>query len=1811
MASSRTLGSRPRSPPEEDLQALYDQVWDAFASESPTDGDLETIVSGYADDNDNTPSSAVVNPPPQQVPQIAGPGHSPYPTVDTQNTNIEAPKSPTRRRLPPTPGGSSSSVASPLISFSMPEPEPYHPPGTARPTLYNSTSYASFASSSNGPSDLVRRTTTSSGTSNDSGLQFPHAPEYSGGSRSSNDGGGERTPVSSNDYRSHASTTSYSSSTSYGSYTNNTSVAGDGIYRPPGALPPSAPSGYQDKPSDSAHSHQAPAFDAYDTGKKNGTNGYYQQSQHSHLAQVGQYDSYSFKAPPPPPPPPPKTQPPPPAPSSNPYLDSSPQYANQAIVLSPISASLYEGFPDFSLKNPTGSPSKSSFFDKDHQISTRLAQEYPEAGPSSTSRVTPQDSQEEEDGWDPSAYNYGDEEGTYDDIEGGPSHVARRPTDILRSLADYSPRARLELHDEPQDEFWEDEDEDDESRFVNFSLLSHIAVQLRDKIPRGTHVKGSIPYPRAFTGKDIVSTIQLQIQRELAINHGVSTSDRRVALQVARSLQSQLFFYEVEWGGRVLQDGVEDVYMFLDDQENGSDAIPEREELPTGVITMLTRCYSPSCGDGIPCYAYACPRKGNHTIGLPAHQLESPTVPKEQEWAETIDAGVLSSLPQSEITRQGIIHKLITKEESYLQDLDLVESVFIKPLRAANPPVMSLHLLDDFIDDVFGNILDLRECNRRLLEVMYVRQREEGPVILRIGDIFLDAATEFRFAYPTYIGHYPIAEVRLKDETDTNPELRLFLEQCSRQQSSRATESPRLDLKHFLNRPAEHLQKYPVLLEAVYHETEAENPDAEFLVEAIEAIKNLHSMAQLRTWQSAMGKGTASKYEWHDIVPTEIREQFDKKEMKRQSIIFELIKGEMAYVKDLENIMNIYIVPLRSADPPIIAPDRLDQFCEDVFHNYDELFSHHKKLVDKLHEIQREQHPHVRSITAAMFDAALNFREAYMEYIPNYPIAAYRIDDEMANNLAFKTFVEHCIRHADAHRLDMKNFINRPIPRLLRYELLLRGIMEETPLGHEDIETIPNVIDVIKALGKETEPGVFSAKQKVEVWRYNANLVFKQGEAIDMDLLDQNRSLVHSGKLLRQPDSGLEWNGWSELHVLLFDNYLVMTKPKDKDGVIKYQVNRRPIPLDLLTPVNFTDPPTQRSAGLLRKLGGGTHGEGGNATPGLSPESATDSRSVYPLTLHHNGRMGGPYILYAESAQIRNEWKQKLEEALGLRKIVQESNKVFEIEYLSRDTFIMPSMAVAGGASPAWNQDNQYTGKVTCSVPFNTPDGRALVAIGCTEGVWIGFRHDPKSIRRVLHLKMVTQCAMLEDFGIFLVLADKALFAYHIEALVPSSPHGAHTSQVPQKLSGTKDVHFFSVGTLQNRTLIVYMKKKGLDSIFRVLEPVGDKINERVKAPIGFGSRLGFRSAKSEWFRVYRDFFLPSDSFDVIFLKARIAIFCAKGFEIMNLHDFDSITIPQREDPRHAQLAKRCESCRPLGMFRSTDEEFLLCYDEFGLYVDKHGDPCRSAGTIEWEGTAERVAFHSPYILLFDSRFIEIRHIQTGRLAQIISGTDVRCLWDGRGVSTSVTTPATENGEENQEAQVHVVMNSTEGSSVTPGGLRTRNIVQHVCELIPTVSLFPPAGGPPSAATTNASATGGAHTAAQAYANAYQAPAASTYATPANAYGAPPAGAYAPSVFSSYSPSPHNSYTSSVNNAYTPTNNSYAPSGHAYTPSINTPYPPPTNHTNHNPNLSVDGSGGSMASGSTGGGYFGRGGSYTPVATPSRSPESHPAQWRT
>jgi hypothetical protein len=87
-----------------------------------------------------------------------------------------------------------------------------------------------------------------------------------------------------------------------------------------------------------------------------------------------------------------------------------------------------------------------------------------------------------------------------DEWDAGPSNLERRNTNVIQQIKNFVPKP-LELHEEEEADllFYEDA-----RRFINLSLLSHLAVQLYDNVPRGTHVKGSVPYPRAFTGKDVV-----------------------------------------------------------------------------------------------------------------------------------------------------------------------------------------------------------------------------------------------------------------------------------------------------------------------------------------------------------------------------------------------------------------------------------------------------------------------------------------------------------------------------------------------------------------------------------------------------------------------------------------------------------------------------------------------------------------------------------------------------------------------------------------------------------------------------------------------------------------------------------------------------------------------------------------------------------------------------------------------------------------------------------------------------------------------------------------------------------------------------------------------------------------------------------------------------------------------------------------------------------------------------------------------------------------------------------------------------------
>lgn len=968
---------------------------------------------------------------------------------------------------------------------------------------------------------------------------------------------------------------------------------------------------------------------------------------------------------------------------------------------------------------------------------------------------------------------------------------------------------------------------------LEWSLLSTVALLLRANVPRGVQIKGSIDYPNSFTGKDVVSTLQeLLVSDAVGSQHalvlsGDPSSLRHVALSLAKSLKSQLFFHEVDWGEKELTDDVDEVYTFLEDSlaDMGSasedtydwaaglnhnaafdsslqlsigDAVPrssqrrkagrmtDLDDLPNGVFTPLTQCYSPLCRPerSSSCYSPSCPNSGSSPLRLTVTDLDikaatlggildqglSADQTQKKAWAEIVPPELLKSVPQAEIARQNAILETIQKEEEFLADLELLDTLFVqglqRPSAAGDPPPLPIGPeRDSFIREVFGNHRELVVHIRALVERLHIRQREENPIVQTIGDLFLSASLDWGNAYTTYLINYPLAISRVKREMSINPR--------------------------------------------------------------------------------------------------------------------------------------------------------------------------------------------------------------------------------------FKAFVEACRRHPAAHKHPLENFLFRPPARLQRYHLHLESILKKTEQGNHDRDSLQNAIDIINDQCKTAQAGVEAAELKVKIREYAYNLSAKRNKhAIDMDLLNPERQLIHQGRVLRKPDA-FDFD-WTELLAILFDNYFIVVKQKriaegpDDDGSnvassssaagARFVLAKRPIPVEMLEVSGLTESSISRSIGLSN----------------FHISREREARDFWPLTISHLGGKIEPVTLYAPSKAARDQWKAKLDEAIGLRMAVQDNSKVFDQHILSDDIFaIPPSVSLEPDRPIAGVDPGVFHGRVTCAVPFVTADGRRLVAVGCADGVWIGLRSDPKSLRKVLHLKHVTQCAVLESFGIFVVLADKVLISYSLEALVPTTASSGLTLRPPQKLSGNRDVLFFNVGVLKDRTLLIYMKKKANESVFRALEPVlNAPRGTEGKSGSGFFGKFGKDSKNSDWFRIYKTFFIPSEAYSIQFLKSKLCIICAKGFEIMNLDSLLPGTIPDfvhanREDVRVQQLQKRVETAKPLGMCKTSDGDFLLCYDAFACFVDRLGEPTRLDQIIEWEGFPKQVAFSGNYVLAFDPRFVEVRDALTGRLVQIMRGVDL------------------------------------------------------------------------------------------------------------------------------------------------------------------------------------------------------------------------------
>ena len=437
-----------------------------------------------------------------------------------------------------------------------------------------------------------------------------------------------------------------------------------------------------------------------------------------------------------------------------------------------------------------------------------------------------------------------------------------------------------------------------------------------------------------------------------------------------------------------------------------------------------------------------------------------------------------------------------------------------------------------------------------------------------------------------------------------------------------------------------------------------------------------------------------------------------------------------------------------------------------------------------------------------------------------------------------------------------------------------------------------------------------------------------------------------------------------------------------------------------------------------------------------------NEKVLYPFRIKHLGKTE-VYVLYAASTQNRQEWCDKIIEAKTRHasSLFAQNAEPFKLRVLADTAFAYDSQSggprgVVIKGTPLDRSieecDKSFYGtgprptpvcraQVNCAITFNQPFGKRMVAVGTDFGVFISEYGQARSWIRAITITHVTQIAVLEDFSLFIIIADKSLIAYHLETVCPVGGNGASTDsrRAPQKLSGNRDVGFFAVGRQKDRTLVFYKKKDGISSTFKVLEPVYQKSVSTTR------SRFAIKRGTTDYFRDFDDFYIPSETFAIDLFQSSLAISTARGIEVLTLDKKVPLSIPDLKPPEVASIAQRIHGQRPLGMFRLSENEFLLVFEEVGIYVDKHGDVSRAV-VMEFVGKAKQAClFGSMYLVLIDagSGFVEVRNAVNGRLRQIISGRDVKLLDDGSSTSGTIKICMQHPEQERNQVVLEMIVN--------------------------------------------------------------------------------------------------------------------------------------------------------------------------------------------
>ncbi|EEB08547.1 Rho1 guanine nucleotide exchange factor 1 [Schizosaccharomyces japonicus yFS275] len=691
---------------------------------------------------------------------------------------------------------------------------------------------------------------------------------------------------------------------------------------------------------------------------------------------------------------------------------------------------------------------------------------------------------------------------------------------------------------------------------------------------------------------------------------------------------------------------------------------------------------------------------------------------------------------------------------------------------------------------------------------------------------------------------------------------------------------------------------------------------------------------------------------WIYSVPKEIADSVSEREKKRQEVICEVIYTERDFVKDLEYLRDYWIKPLYASN--CIPEAKKEKFIRTVFLNALEVHSVNSKLAEAL-TVRQNKEPVVQRVADIFLEFVPRF-EPFIRYGAGQLYGKYEFETEKANNPAFAKFVYETERLKESRKLELNGYLTKPTTRLARYPLLLSAVLKYTDSENSDTQDIPKVIELIKEFLTRLNVESGKAENRFNLMQLNKQLLFKPGEHYELHLLDDNRQLIFKGPLKKKNAGSASFESSSDVHLFLFDNALLLVKPKTVSKRQFFKVHQRPMSLMFLRFSLIDDSgnkmPTSKKYLLQSPLKATAH-------------IGRPANKMYPFNLQLLGKKGYEVTLYASTEVGRDKWQEHIERQ---QQAIFKKSQWFESTVVCRDFFSVSDRVNAIGV---------YDG------------GRRLL-FGTDTGIYLSTRKPHSMILvqpiRILSLPNVSQLEVIEEYNLLLLLSDKVLYSYSLSWI---STEVGQAPRKPKKISG--HTSFFKVGICLGKVLVCIVKSSTLSTTIKVLEPVQQLA--RTSKQAGLKKLL---AVSQDPLRVLKELYMPTESTSIHFLKNKLCVGCTRGFEVVSLDNLETQSLLDPADTS-LEFVERRENIKPIAIYRMNGGEFLLCYSEFAFYVNRNGWRSRPTWFVVWEGCPQKFALSYPYILAFEPSFIEVRHVETAKLVHVITGYNIRLLADGRG----------------------------------------------------------------------------------------------------------------------------------------------------------------------------------------------------------------------